>query len=166
MFSKAKWKREAVQNHKFDFVYVEDFKRNDVVTKVKYVFEHLIMFKIILIYAADLWTAGILLIFNKWSSTIQPGIPFDISKWIYVGCIFMSFLLLIWDWKEAVSIIASKDIGYAFTSIIAYRYYSLRSFAHYGFFCKINRQKKKTDDIAFFVFFTFKGKSTWFLLLT
>ncbi|RIA93853.1 hypothetical protein C1645_690373 [Glomus cerebriforme] len=156
-FSKAKWKREVVQDHKFDFVCIEDFKTNNILIRIKYIFLYLIIIKTILVYIADLWTAGILLIFDRWSSTITPSIPLYISKWIYVGCIFMSFLLLAWDWKKARSIIASKDISYAFTSIITFRYYSLKSFAHYCFFCQINEQKKKADEIALFVFFTFKG---------
>src|SRR2546430_9986222 len=71
----------------------------------------------------------------------------------------MSFILLAWDMKKARAIIASRDISYAFTSIIAYRYYTIRSYSHYCFFAQINNSKKSWDHIAFFVFFTFKGTS-------
>lgn len=36
-------------------------------------------------------------------------------------------------------------------------YYSLKSYDHFCFFSNINNSKKKKDDFAFFVFFTFKG---------
>jgi hypothetical protein len=156
-FRKAKWKREVVNDHKFDFVCVDDFKKKDAVTRLKFIWLYLVIIKTILVYVADLWTAGFLLIFDKWSTTIKPVISYEKSKWIYVGCIIMSFVLLILDWRKAKSIIASKDISYAFTSIIASRYYALRSYAHHCFFCEINKQKRKVDRIAFFVFFTFKG---------
>jgi hypothetical protein len=155
---KAKWKREVVQDHKFDFVDVKEFKKNDAFIIIKYLFLYFVICKIVLVYIADLWTAGSLLILDSWSSTITPAIPFIYSKWIYVGCIFMSFLLLAIDWKKARAIIASKDISYAFTSTISYRYYSLKSFPHYCFFHQIKRQSRMVDIIAFFVFFTFKGK--------
>lgn len=156
-FQKAKWKREIVKDHKFDFVCIEDFKVNDAFIAIKYIFLYLIVFKVVLVYIADLWTAGFLLIFDRWNSTIAPPIPFTISKWIYVGCIFISFILLAWDWRKAKDIIASRDISYAFTSTITYRYYTLRSYSHYCFFYKIKRQSRMIDKIAFFVFFTFKG---------
>ncbi|GBC00747.1 hypothetical protein RclHR1_03960021 [Rhizophagus clarus] len=113
--------------------------------------------KVVLIYIADLWTAGILLIFDSWSSALTPPIPFTVSKWIYVACISISFFLLFLDWRKAKNIIASRDISYAFTSTIASRYYTLRSYSHYCFFHQIKRQSKLIDKIAFFVFFTFKG---------
>ncbi|CAG8563225.1 10947_t:CDS:2 [Acaulospora morrowiae] len=156
-FSTAKWKREEVQDHKFDFVDVSDFYESSILRKFKYSILFMVVLKSILVYMADMWTAGILLIFDRWSSAIQPKIPFFISKWIYVGCIFFSFLLLAWDIKKARHIIATRDISYAFTSTIAYRYYTLRSYKHYCFFSQINNSKKKADEVAFFVFFTFKG---------
>ena len=164
--STAKWKREKVQDHKFDFVDVNDFKERSFIRRIKYSFVFMVVLKSVLVYIADLWTAGILLIFNDWSSSVKPKVPIYISKWIFLGCIFMSFALLAWDMKKARNIIMSKDISYAFTSTIAYRYYTLRSYAHYCFFCQINNSKKLKDEVAFFVFFAFKGKlcrsSNWF----
>ncbi|CAG8784688.1 9339_t:CDS:2, partial [Acaulospora morrowiae] len=113
--------------------------------------------KSVLVYIADMWTAGILLIFDRWSTSIRPPIPFFISKWIYVICIFISFFLLALDIKKARNIIKSGDISYAFTNTVAYRFHTMRSYSHFCFFSKINNSKKKVDEIAFFVFFTFKG---------
>lgn len=38
-------------------------------------------------------------------------------------------------------------------------WYSLKSYDHFCFFCQINNSKKKKDEFAFFIFFTFKGPS-------
>jgi hypothetical protein len=59
--------------------------------------------------------------------------------------------------KKAVAIIQSRDISYAFTTMIAYRYYAIKSYAHFCLFSKIHSSKKQIDDIAFFCFFTFRG---------
>lgn len=40
---------------------------------------------------------------------------------------------------------------------MANNYYSMRSYNHFCFFSQINNSKKKKDEFAFFIFFTFKG---------
>jgi hypothetical protein len=40
---------------------------------------------------------------------------------------------------------------------MANNYYSLRSYNHFCFFSQINNSKKKKDELAFFIFFAFKG---------
>jgi len=158
-FKKSKWRneRQQIQDHKFDFIDIDDFHERSVVRKLRYSMVFLVVLKTILVYIADLWTAGILLIFDRWGSSVKPKIPIYISKWIYVGAILMSFIILAWDIKKARPIIASRDISYTFTSLVATRFYTLRSYAHYCFFCQIQESTKFVDTIAFFVYFTFKG---------
>ncbi|RUS25860.1 hypothetical protein BC938DRAFT_471545 [Jimgerdemannia flammicorona] len=95
--------------------------------------------------------------------SIAPKIPLEVAKWIFLGCILMSFLLLFLDIRKSRLIIESRDISYACTSVIASRYYTLRSYSHYCFFAQINDSKKTTDEIAFFVFFTLKETHGYFL---
>jgi hypothetical protein len=81
---------------------------------------------------------------------------------------------LAYEARKAKKIIASRDISFAFTNVMAQNYYSLRmsqhppdnllsltgrsgSYDHFCFFCHINDSTKKKDDFAFFIFFTFKG---------
>src|SRR5690348_2231961 len=130
-FSAAKWKREQVQDHKFDFVDTEEFKENKFTRKLMYSFVFLIVLKSVLVYVIDLWNAGVLLSSDhSWGSSIQPKISIAISKWIFLGSILASFLLLALDMKKAKAIIASRDISYTFTNTIAYRFYTLRSYSH------------------------------------
>ncbi|OCB91548.1 hypothetical protein A7U60_g1174 [Sanghuangporus baumii] len=84
-------------------------------------------------------------------------IPFTVGKWLFVGCIIFSFLLLAYEARKARKIILSRDISYAFTNVMANNYYSLRSYDHFCFFSRINDSTKTIDDFAFFVFFTFKS---------
>ncbi|RHZ75309.1 hypothetical protein Glove_216g112 [Diversispora epigaea] len=155
----SKWKKEAVhvQDHKFDFVDVHEFEKSDCLHKMKYSFIFFIVLKSVLVYIADLWTACALLLTDKWGNAINPAISFSISKWIFVGSIVISYILLFWEIKKARAIVISGDISFAFTNMIAYRYYTLTSYAHWCFFSAIRERQKGVDKIAFFVYFAFKG---------
>ncbi|KAJ3253625.1 hypothetical protein HK103_000413 [Boothiomyces macroporosus] len=74
----------------------------------------------------------------------------------------VSFGLLALEWKKSWKVIQSRDISYAFTSIIAYRYYCIRSYPHYCFFNQIQNSRKTVDILAFWVFFKLRG---WMRLL-
>lgn len=52
---KDDWKRQKVQDHKFDFIDVEDYVDNSPWRKFKYSLVFAIVIKGILIYCADLW---------------------------------------------------------------------------------------------------------------
>ncbi|KAG0300948.1 hypothetical protein BGZ98_008737 [Dissophora globulifera] len=161
------WRRQKVEDHKFDFIDVDDYVDNSLWRKFKYSLVFAIVIKGILIYCADLWTAVNLLISGTWQTNlgVQDGqisfkdinISFEIYKWIFAACIILSFVLLAWDMKKAAAIIKSRDISYAFTSMIAYRYYAIKSYAHFCLFQRIHNSKKTIDEIAFFCFFTFRG---------
>lgn len=152
-----KWKREVIQDHKFDFVDVDEFYDTSFFTRISYALVFMVVIKSTLVYMADLWTAVSLLVINHMA--ITPAIPIEYTRWIFIGCIILSFLLLALDIRKARMIIASRDISYAFTSVIASRYYILRGdgYSHYCFFNKIHNSKKTADEVAFFVFFTLKG---------
>jgi hypothetical protein len=94
----------------------------------------------------------------------NAAIPPNVSKWIFLGAILVSFLLLFWDIRKSRAIIASRDISWAFTSVIASRYYSIKDYKYYCLFWKINSSRKFVDSVAFFVFFTLKGKKHGFIV--
>jgi len=161
------WKREVVPDHKFDFVDTRDFRSHALGIRLRYVWLYVLVLKSFLVYVSDIFTAVTMLSSNKWQNSIFAScpkdqtngcvfIPFNIARWLFVGCIIFSFLLLAYETRKARRIIASRDISYAFTNILANNYYSLRSYDHFCLFCAINNSTKKTDDFAFFIFFTFK----------
>ena len=125
--------------------------------------------KTVAVYIADIYTAIALLASNRWSNSILQSdaaqgsttlnVPFTIGKWVFTGCIILSFLLLAWEARKARAIIRSRDISYAFTNIMSQDFYSMKSYDYFCFFCQINNSKKKKDEFAFFVFFTFKSQS-------
>jgi len=162
-----KWKREVVQDHKFDFISVADFRDNGFKMRTKYLFLFLVFFKSFAVYMSDIFTAVTMLTTRSWSNqifdecTAQTSgcvfIPFNTGKWLFVGCIIFSFLLLGYEARKAKLIVASHDISYAFTNVLANNYYSLRSYDHFCFFDHISNSTKTSDDFAFFVFFVFKS---------
>ncbi|OAV93610.1 hypothetical protein PTTG_02984 [Puccinia triticina 1-1 BBBD Race 1] len=161
----AQWKREEVPDHKWDFVDVREFHNSGCMSYFQYCFLYVLVIKSVLVYASDLYTMVLLLASNHWAGSILESsggssamnVPFKIGKWIFFGCIIFSFLLLAWEAKKSRAIIRSRDISYAFTNVMANNYYSIKSYDHFCFFSQINNSKKKKDDFAFFVFFTFKG---------
>lgn len=173
----AHWKREKVQDHKFDFINVDDFIDNSCWRQFRYMLVFLIIIRGILVYCSDIYTAV-----NLWTNknanslldadskgNLDLGIG-DLSmavyKYIFTGCIVLGLLLLALDIRRANGIIRSRDISYAFTSQIAARYYTVRSYPHYCFFAEIDNSKKFVDNVAFFVFFTFRSKFFFLLLYT
>jgi len=135
--------------------------------RTKYLFLFLMFFKSFAVYMSDIFTAITMLTTTSWSNQIfnectaqSKGcvpIPFNIGKWLFVGCIIFSFLLLGYEARKAKLIVASHDISYAFTNVLANNYYSLRSYDHFCFFDHISNSTKTSDDFAFFVFFVFKS---------
>lgn len=164
-FTGPQWKREEVQDHKFDFIDTRDYHSKNFGIRMQYIWVYVLVVKAFLVYMSDIFTAVTMLSSDGWTNRIYSEcgdhcaiqIQFNAAKWIFVGCIIFSFLLLAYEAYKAKKIIASRDISYAFTNVMANTYYSLRSYDHFCFFCQIENSTKKKDDFAFFVFFTFKG---------
>ncbi|KAF9359539.1 hypothetical protein BGX26_012087 [Mortierella sp. AD094] len=162
----AQWKREVVQDHKFDFINVDDFVVNTCWMQFRYLLVFAAIIRGILVYCSDIFTAANLLANSNENSFVpKTGVqlelfgklPFDVYKYLFSGCILLGFLLLGLEIRRARAIIISRDISYAFTSLIASRYYTVRSYPHYCFFAQINNSKKLVDEVAFFCFFTFRN---------
>lgn len=163
----ASWKREEVPDHKFDFIDVRDFRNNGCFQQLKYVFLFVMVVKSFAVYVADVYTAVTLLAFGHFSGSLYDKVqndpqnnfrvPISYGRWIFSGCIIFSFLLLAYEAHKSRAIVKSRDISYAYTNVMANNYYSLRSYDHFCFFDHINDSKKKKDELAFFIFFTFKG---------
>ncbi|CED84086.1 hypothetical protein [Phaffia rhodozyma] len=156
---KAKWKREIVPDHK-----VAEYRATGFLIRSKYLFLYIGVLISIGVHCANIYTAITMLLATGWTNSIYTKcgddcvlhVGFLVTKWIFVGCIIVSFLLLAYEANKARKVIGSRDISFAFTNLMANHYYSLRSYPHFCFFDHIQSSTKKSDDFAFFVFFTFK----------
>ncbi|KAI8811986.1 hypothetical protein BJ742DRAFT_794466 [Cladochytrium replicatum] len=84
-------------------------------------------------------------------------IPPDARPWILLTSILISLIFLFLDWRMAAVVIRSKDIAYAITTTIPYRYYVLKDFTTFCFFREISAPESLVERVAKFVLFGFKG---------
>ncbi|KAJ3511498.1 hypothetical protein NLJ89_g4060 [Agrocybe chaxingu] len=157
-----KWKREVVPDHKFDFINTQEFNDRGFMMRMKYLWLYIIVLKSFLVYVLDIFSAITMLTTNNWANEIFKQcanikgcffIPFNTGKWLFPH----QSRQLAYESRKAKKIIASRDISYAFTNVMANNYYSLRSYDHFCFFDHISNSTKTSDDFAFFVFFVFKS---------
>ncbi|KAG0006930.1 hypothetical protein BGZ65_001649 [Modicella reniformis] len=163
----AQWKREKVQDHKFDFINVDDFVDNSWWRQFRYILVFVSIMRGVLVYCSDIFTAVNLFANSNANSFVSEdglgiadlkvNLPYSVYKILFTVCIVFGFLLLALEIRRARGIIKSRDISHAFTSQIASRYYTVRSYPHYCFFAQINNSKKTVDEVAFFCFFTFRN---------
>ncbi|KAI9218198.1 hypothetical protein BC828DRAFT_389280 [Blastocladiella britannica] len=183
LFSTAKWKREEVPDHKFDFVDLDEFASDSCTDRVGYSTVYMLTFRAVLMYMSDISTAVLIGAFETWSvagndpNSVKNNLDnteafrsftktvgkvdmtkaFTYLRWIYVASILISFALLALDARKSQRIIRSRDISFAFTDVISYRYYCIRSFKYWCFFKEIRKHHSFSDQVALFVFFRLKG---------
>lgn len=151
MCSGAKWKREAVPEHKFTNVDVNVFYENSFIRKIQYSFVFLMLIKAFIMSTVDIWTAVLLIL----KGGIGEVVPY--GRWIFLSSVCMSFILFGLEWFKSRRIIRSQDIAYAFTNVTAYRTYCVKSYSHFCFFSQVNNSTTFKDSFAFWIFFRLKG---------
>ncbi|KAK3831613.1 MAG: hypothetical protein JOS17DRAFT_123262 [Linnemannia elongata] len=152
-----KWKTEIVPSHKFEFINIADFHSNSPWARIRYMWVWIMFFKAILVLCGDIWTCTILIISGAWTSEIKPAIEVSIARWIFTGCILLSFLLLATEFRKANRVMKSQDISYAVSNTIVSGFYCLQKFDYFCFIEKIRNSSKLHDKLSFFVFFQLKG---------
>ncbi|ODO07757.1 hypothetical protein I350_03335 [Cryptococcus amylolentus CBS 6273] len=167
MCCEADWKREVVPDHKFDFINVREFHKTDFWTRFKYVLRYVFLLKSFAVYGLDIFSAVTMISSTHWTNAITSKcddsddcpveVQFSIAKWVFVGCIIFSFLLLGYESYKAKKVVDSRDISYAFTNLLANDYYCFKNYDNFCLFCQIESSTKKKDDFAFFIFFAFKN---------
>jgi len=113
----------------------------------------------IAVFAADIFTAVNLLVLDKWSSQIQPTIPFEYSKWIFAVCILISFILYAYSWQRAIRIIRRGGVAESYMDPLAVSLQSMRprGWKRFLVFAELTKSKKGADYVALFVYFQFKS---------
>jgi hypothetical protein len=113
------------------------------------------------VYAVDTFTAVNLLAFNRWSGEIKPVISFDISKWIFAGCIIASWVNLGFEHLRAMRVIKRGAVAESYLDSLAVRLQSIRlgqgrGFKRFLVFAELTKSKKGTEYIALFTYFSFQ----------
>ncbi|KAG5366384.1 putative vacuolar membrane protein [Yarrowia sp. B02] len=154
--NREKWARQVGQSS-FDLVDMSQFHSTSFRIIISYIFMYVQIIITLAVYASDIYTAIMLLAFDRWASSITPYVPFHISRWLFGGCILFSFVLLIYDYIQAYRVWKRYNICLTYTNPICRTIYSIKGFNYFCLFAKITKSKEFTDYVALFVFFTFKG---------
>lgn len=138
-----------------------DFHPSSGWAVISYIWLWFLAIVAVAVYAADTYTAVELLAFDKWSSQIQPAIPFKYSKWIFAGCIMFSWALCIFEWVRAIRVIRRGGVAESYMNPLAVTLQSMRGkgWKRFLVFAELTKSKKGADYVALFVYFQFKGES-------
>lgn len=150
-------------DQKWDYINLRDFKAKGCGAGFAYGYLWFQLFVSVAVYAVDSFTAINLLVFNRWSSEIEPGIPLKISRWIFAVCIILSFLNLGYEGIRAFRVIKRGNVAACFLDSLAVRWESIRMGEGQGWkrflvFAELTKSKKGAEYIALFTYFSFQCK--------
>ena len=143
---------------------LSDFKSSSCWTGFSYGVLYMSLVISVAVYGVDTFTAANLLLFNRWSGQVKPAIPFKISRWIFAGCIILSFVLLIYRWMKAIRAIKSGIVAASYLDPLAVRVQSVRTGANgrgwrrFLVFTALTKHRKGAEYVALFTYFSFEGK--------
>ena len=141
---------------------LSDFKSTSCFTPLSYGFLYIFLLTSVACYAVDLFTAINLLVFDRWSSQVKPYIPFYISRWIFAGCIILTWIFLLYRWLRAIRAMRSDGVAASYLDPLAVKIQSIRmgrGWRRFLVFAELTKSKKGTEYVALFTYFSFEGMS-------
>ncbi|KEF60229.1 uncharacterized protein A1O9_05079 [Exophiala aquamarina CBS 119918] len=147
---------------KWEYINLDDFKSTSYWTPFAYGYL-LVMFIVSLsVYAVDSFTAVNLLAFDKWAGQIKPEIPLNISRWIFAGCIILSFVLLFYRWVRAIRVMRQGGVAKSYLDPLAVRVQCIRwgkarGWKRFLVFAELTKSRKGADYVALFTYFSFEA---------
>ncbi|EWC46388.1 hypothetical protein DRE_04331 [Drechslerella stenobrocha 248] len=147
------------QKQKWDYINLNDFKTRSCWSPVAYFFFFVNCFFAVAVVAADCYTAVNLLVFDRWSSKIDPVVPFRISKWIFAGCILFSFVLIGFSALWSIRAIKGNSVARGYLNVYAQRWWCCGKGGYQRFlvFTELTKSKHGSDYVMLFSYFSFKG---------
>ena len=115
-------------------------------------------------YVVDVFTAANLLFFNRWSGQVQPLIPFNIARWVFAGCIMLSWVLLVYRWLRAIRVMKRGVVAASYLDPLAVRVQSVRmgknghGWRRFLLFAELTKGRKGAEYVALFTHFSFEGE--------
>ncbi|KAJ4335717.1 Potassium transporter [Ascochyta clinopodiicola] len=150
-------------DQKWDYINLSDFRSTSCLTPFSYAWLWILVFISCAVYAADAFTAVNLLAFNKWSSQVQPKVPFEVAKWIFAITIIISYVFLAYRGVRAFRVMRSGSVTECYLEPLAAIWQSMRltssgrGWRRFLVFAELTKSKKGANYIALFVYFQFKS---------
>ncbi|KAK5102728.1 Potassium transporter [Lithohypha guttulata] len=148
---------------KWEYINLNDFKSSSCFTAIAYGYLWIMLFVSISVYAVDTFTAINLLAFNKWAGQIEPEVPLKYSRWVFSGCIILSFVLLIYRWLRALKVMRGGKVAKAYLDPLAVRVECIRmgsegrGWKRFLVFAELTKSRKGADYVALFVYYSFEA---------
>ncbi|KAF9698003.1 hypothetical protein EKO04_004417 [Ascochyta lentis] len=150
-------------DQKWDYINLSDFTSTSCLTPFSYAWLWILVLVSCAVYAADAFTAVNLLAFNKWSSQVQPKVPFEVAKWIFAITIIISYVFLAYRGVRAFRVMRSGSVTECYLEPLAAIWQSMRltssgrGWRRFLVFAELTKSKKGANYIALFVYFQFKS---------
>ncbi|KAL1646144.1 Potassium transporter [Didymella pomorum] len=150
-------------DQKWDYINLSDFRSSSCLTPFSYAWLWILTLISCAVYAADAFTAVNLLAFNKWSSQVQPKVPFEVAKWIFAITIIISYVFLVYRGIRAFRVMRSGSVTECYLEPMAAIWQSMRltssgrGWRRFLVFAELTKSKKGANYIALFVYFQFKS---------
>ncbi|RAK97664.1 uncharacterized protein BO80DRAFT_363365 [Aspergillus ibericus CBS 121593] len=147
----------------WDYINLDDFKSESCLSPFSYFFLYVFLLVSIAVYGVDTFTAVNLLAFSRWAGSIEPAIPFKISRWIFAVCIIISFALLAYRWMRVIRAMRSGSIAQSYLDSLAVRIQSIRmgrngrGWRRFLVFAELTKSKKGAEYVALFAYFAFES---------
>ncbi|KAF1823877.1 uncharacterized protein K489DRAFT_370176 [Dissoconium aciculare CBS 342.82] len=144
---------------KWEYLTLSDFRCTSAWAGVGYVWVWFMAFVAIAVFGLDTFTAVNLLAFNKWSSQVQPKLPLEYSRWIFAGCIILSWVLYAYEWQRAIRVIRRGGVAESYMDPLASSLQSMRGkgWKRFLVFTELTKSRKGADYVALFVYFSFQS---------
>lgn len=146
----------------WDYINLSDFKSESCWSGFSYFLIYVFLLVSVAVYGVDTFTAVNLLAFSRWAGSIEPAIPFKVSRWIFAVCIIVSFALLIYRWLRAIRAMRSGSIAHSYLDSLAVRIQSIRmgqngrGWRRFLVFAELTKSRKGAEYVALFAYFSFE----------
>ena len=156
--------KQVAKDHQWGYFNLSDFKSNSCWAPFSYGILYIALFVSIACYVLDILTCSQLIVSDRWSGQIQisPIVPFEIARWIFTGCILLSFIFLAYRWWRAIRAIRSGSVVASYLDPLAVRVQSVRWGKAQGWrkflvFTELTKSRKGAEYVALFSYFSFEA---------
>lgn len=147
-------------SQKWAFLNISDFRCTSSLTVLAYIWVWFLAIVSLVVYGLDTYTAISLLVWDRWSSAVQPALDFKYSKWIFAACILLSWSLLFYEWFRAIRVMRRDGVAETYMDPLACIAKSLwtpsMGWKRFLVYTELTKHRKGLDYTALFVYFASK----------
>ncbi|KAI9829168.1 MAG: hypothetical protein M1832_000191 [Thelocarpon impressellum] len=147
---------------KWDYINLSDFKSTSCLTPMSYGILYISLLISVAVYAVDVFIAVNLLFYDRWTGSVKP-VALNITKWVFAGCILLSFINLAFEWTRAVRVMKRGGVAESYLDPLAVRIQSIRpgkngrGWRRFLVFAELTKSRKGVEYVALFSYFSFKA---------